>query len=251
MTHRHPLDSDQGQDWETVVQQAARAFPYPPTPDLAARLADRVPLRQRPVRLRRAWIALIALLLAAALWAVPEVRASVRHLLRLGAVQINLDDDTPPVTLPPLVVPGAPGLQGETTLDAARAAVDFPIRLPSYPSDLGAPDHVYLQDFGGPLIVLVWVDPDDPSRARLSLHILGPGVFAGKGAPTSVESTSVDGRPALWTTGPYMLAVVGQRSAMVSLVEGHVLIWEADRLTYRLETNLSLEEARHIAEALK
>jgi hypothetical protein len=35
------------------------------------------------------------------------------------------------------------------------------------------------------------------------------------------------------------------------LVEGQVLIWEADGITYRLETELSMEEAVAIAESLK
>jgi hypothetical protein len=34
------------------------------------------------------------------------------------------------------------------------------------------------------------------------------------------------------------------------LVSGHVLIWEEDGLTYRLETDLSMEEAVAIAESL-
>jgi hypothetical protein len=255
MTHPSRLntpESDLGEEWETTVQNTARAFPYPPTPDLARRIDEwwLAARAQRAAHLRRAWVALAVLVLLAALLAVPDVRASVLRILRIGAIEINLDNTS---TLPPLVIPGAPGwaLAGETTLEAARAAVDFPIRLPSYPPELGAPERVYLQDFSGPLVVLVWVDPHDPSRARLSLHILGPGVFAGKGAPDSVVQTTVGGQPALWTDGPYLLVYAPGREEMLSLVTGHVLLWEQDRLTYRLETDLSLEEARHIAESLR
>jgi hypothetical protein len=189
------------------------------------------------------------------LLAVPRVRAEVLHFLRIGAIQINLDRGQPPptVALPALVIPGAPDarLAGETTLDNARSALDFPIRLPTYPRDLGQPDHVYLQDLGGPLVVLVWVDKTDPSRARLSLHVLGPGVAAMKGAPQTIARATVHGQPALWTEGPYMLMYVPQGYSMSWLIEGHVLLWEEDGLTYRLETDLSLEEARRIAESLK
>jgi hypothetical protein len=38
---------------------------------------------------------------------------------------------------------------------------------------------------------------------------------------------------------------------MRRLVEGNVLVWEQDGLTYRLETKLSLSEAVKIAESLK
>jgi len=257
MTRRKRRESHGGDDWETVVHHLARAFPYPPTPDLAGRMEEALPTRpaRRAVRWRTALVTLIGLLALAALLAVPKVRASVLHFLRIGAVQINLDHEqrAAPATLPPLVIPGAPGAQlaGETTLDNVRAKVDFPIRLPTYPRDLGTPDHVYLQDFGGPLVVLVWVDKADPSRAKLSLHILGPGVAAMKGEPQTIARTTVHGRPALWTEGPYMLVYASQGYSMSQLVEGYVLLWEEDGLTYRLETDRSLEESRRIAESLQ
>ena len=256
MTQEKTRRSHGGEDWETVVQNLARAFPYPRTPDLAGRV-EKV-LMTRPARLtfqpRWAWAVLILLILLGALLAVPGVRASVLDLLRIGVIEIHLKDEEPPpsATLPPLSIPGAPGraLAGKTTLNAARAEVNFPIRLPAYPPDLGAPDHVFLQDVGGPLVVLVWVQKDDPSRARFSLHVLGPGVFATKGAPTTVVETTVNGQPALWTDGPYLLVYAPQVHDLAHLVEGHVLLWEADGLTYRLETDLSLEEARRTAESL-
>ncbi len=38
---------------------------------------------------------------------------------------------------------------------------------------------------------------------------------------------------------------------MRHLVEGHVLVWVEDEITYRLETDLNLEEAIRIAELLR
>jgi hypothetical protein len=257
MTRRKTREVQGGDDWEMVVHHLARAFPYPPTPDLAGRVEEGLLTRpaRRAARRRTAWVALIVLLALGVLLAVPKVRASVLHFLRIGAIQINLDHEQrpAPATLPPLAIPGAPGAQlaGETTLDNVREQVDFPIRLPAYPRDLGAPKHVYLQDFGGPLVVLVWVEKADPSRARLSLHILGPGVVAMKGAPQIIAQTTVHRQPALWTEGPYMLIYSPHGANMAELVEGHVLLWEEDGLTYRLETDLSLEEARRIAESLQ
>ena len=51
-------------------------------------------------------------------------------------------------------------LKGKTSLPAARARVDFPIRLPTYPPDLGSPDGVFLQDINGAVVVLVWLTPE-------------------------------------------------------------------------------------------
>ena len=35
------------------------------------------------------------------------------------------------------------------------------------------------------------------------------------------------------------------------MIDGHVLIWEENKITYRLETDLELDEAIRIAESLQ
>jgi hypothetical protein len=255
--------------FDMQLRGIAGEFRYPATPDIAASLRERLAVRgaRRPaLRLGLAPIALlIVLLLAAALLAVPSVRAAILEWLQIGGIRIwlveptptptmepSLPGETPPPTATPRPVIRTPyrDLAGLTTLDAAREQVYFPIRLPGYPPDLGQPDDVYLQAVGGPLVVLVWRDPADPHRARLALHILGPGVVADKGAPPVVESAAVNGQPALWTTGPYMLEYT-DGMGFKWLVEGHVLLWEQDGLTHRLETGLPLDEAIRIAESLE
>ncbi len=69
-----------------------------------------------------------------------------------------------------------------------------------------------------------------------------------------MRETSVKGQPALWTQGPYLLQFERDGQVIVDtrrLVTGHVLIWVEKGITYRLETDLSLEEAVRIAESLK
>jgi hypothetical protein len=183
-------------------------------------------------------------------------------VLRIGGIQILLDEPTPmPITVTPpsLSIPGAPDLMlaGETTLEAAQEQVNFMIRLPTYPPDLGSPDRVFLQDFGGePLVILVWTAPDNPSRIQISLHILGRGVEGLKSAPETVEETEVNGRRALWMQGPHMLEYKRTDNGLTQmdvrrLVEGHVLIWEDNHITYRMECDLSLEEAVQVAESFQ
>jgi hypothetical protein len=101
------------------------------------------------------------------------------------------------------------------------------------------------------MVVLVWLEPNDPSRIRLSLHQFGPGTFAEKGAPKVIQATEVNKQPALWTEGPYMVQVRNGNYVTRRLVEGHVLIWEVGEITYRLESELTLEEARQIAESVR
>jgi hypothetical protein len=72
-----------------------------------------------------------------------------------------------------------------------------------------------------------------------------------KQQPPEVETTDVNGRIAVWTTGPYVLMTQLGWLVEFRLVEGHVLIWADGPLTYRLETDLSLDEAVRIAESLR
>lgn len=278
---------------ETRLRQVADAFPYPTTPAVARAVRWRLEhASARPVRFRRylAWGVVLALVILAGLMTVPQVRAAVFEILRIGAVRIV------PVAPTPMVTPAAPtialanpapiatplsaipprsdgaqavqatpspsptplssvlDLAGETTLAEARAKTSFPIRLPTYPADLGTPDHVFRQDLGGPMVVLVWMDGIQPNRVRMSLHELGPGTFAEKMQPPVIEATTINGQPAVWTEGPYLLQFL--RGGQVDyeaqrLVEGHTLVWTQGEVTYRLESDLALTEAARIAASLK
>jgi hypothetical protein len=111
-----------------------------------------------------------------------------------------------------------------------------------------------LQDFAGPVVVLTWLEPGESDRVRLSLHQLGPDTFAQKVQPPVLQETQVHGQRALWTEGPYLLQWRrgdGLVYDVRRLVSGHVLIWMEEGITYRLETELSLEEAVRVAESLQ
>ncbi|HMN29553.1 MAG TPA: hypothetical protein PKE45_15490, partial [Caldilineaceae bacterium] len=234
----HPLPGP----WEEQIQQTARGLVYPPTPDIAGQVAEQLG-RPRSRRLHPAWALLVILALLAGLWATPAVRAAIREFLQIGGVRIWLVEPTPaPSTATPVTSLFA--LFGETTLAGAAEQAGFPIHLPAYPPGLGPPDGVFFQELGGPVVVLVWLDPQHPQAARLSLHILGKGAFVNKGQPAVVTTTKVNGKEAAWTTGPYMLSYRqgrGQEWDLRRLVQsGHVLVWAEDGLTYRLESDLSL-----------
>lgn len=259
---------NQEEAWEARLRDAARAFPYPPTPNIAgavwAQLAEEAGQKAGlRVSRRLVWAALIVLLILGGLLAVPQVRAALVEYLQIGAIRIFLVEPTPTSTpLPststpqPTATPLASllDLAGETALAEAQQETGFPIRLPTYPADLGQPDAVFLQQLGGPVVVLVWLDDAEPNRVRLSLHQLGPGTFGDKGDPGRVEETLVNGRRAIWAEGPYILQYRhGSRVDydLRRLVEGHVLIWTEDGITYRLETDLALAEAVRVAESLR
>lgn len=271
--------ANQNDQWEARVQHLAHRFTYPPTPDIASSVKEQLNVeksRHQSARLSRdqisrqlAWAATVVLLILAGLLAVPQVRAAVVEFLQIGAIRIFLAEPTATATVPPrqLATPsGQPprpsatpiasllDLAGATTLAEAEQQAGFTVRLPTYPQDLGTPDQVFLQNLGGPVVVLIWLDPNDPERVRLSLHQLGPNTFAEKGDPGAIQETTVHGQPALWTEGPYLLQF--RRGSQVDydmrrLVTGHVLIWAENEITYRLETDLPLEEAVQVAESLQ
>lgn len=90
-----------------------------------------------------------------------------------------------------------------------------------------------------------------PERVRLALHQLGPGTLGDKVQPRVVEETNVGGSPAAWTEGPYLLVLRGGTVDDARLVTGRVLVWAEGEVTYRLESDLDLEEAVRIAESLR
>jgi hypothetical protein len=233
------------------------------------------------------WGATLALLaLLAGLLATPGARAAMAEFLQIGVVRIFQrppEDMLPPPTAQPVFNPstsaspsaeqtprmapsptavtprptpvdlaGLSSVFGELPLAEARRRVDFPVRLPSYPPDLGEPDQVFLQKMNGNLLILAWADPQQPQRARLSLHIITPGSFTlSKIAPKVLQETQVNGLPAIWAEGPYLLLLDNGDTDIRRLIDGHVLIWEQDGMTYRLETDLPMDEAVRIAESLQ
>ncbi len=255
-------------DLEARLQ--AQAQQTPPPSGGGAGLGDGGPPRRilhlRAIAWRRpphwqAWATVAALLLVSLLVLAPPVQARLRDILRIGSVRIGWTQPTPTrhASPTPTPLPSILDLAGQTTLAQAKQQAGFTIRLPTYPSDLGPPDRVFLQqtdEYGPPgtMVVLVWLDPVHPSRVRLSLFELSNNVFFYKMAPQAVQETTVNGQRALWTTGPYYVEIQeGDQTTYEQrmLVTGHSLLWTDGAITYRLETDLSLQEAVRIAESLR
>ncbi|MCB0197548.1 MAG: hypothetical protein KDJ65_36720 [Anaerolineae bacterium] len=250
------------------LERAAPDFPYPTPPNIEQRVKQQLARETSsgPVRsMRWGWAVVAVTLLSLGLLAVPPVRAALWEVLQLGSVRIFLAEPTPTATSRPSTSGSLPPktatpvnsileLAGETSLAEAQDQGNYVIKLPTYPADLGQPDRVFVQDFAGPVIILVWLDPNDPERVRLSLHMLGPNTYAQKLQPKRIESSEVRGQPALWAQGPYLLQFQQGNTTVINpgrLINGHVLIWLEDEITYRLETDLPMAEAVRIAESLR
>jgi hypothetical protein len=118
------------------------------------------------------------------------------------------------------------------------------------PPGEGEPEGLYLAVWGEqPLLILEY--------PRFDLWQTRGGGFVGKGLPeeAQVDIASVSGEPAYWVdSGEHSAAfydadgneVHGSRRTITS----KVLIWRGAESYYRLETELSLEQALTIAETL-
>jgi hypothetical protein len=275
--------------WEQRLGEIAADFAYPPTPDIAARVSRRLvgasrmrgrgdmrehmrTRRRVRWRVRPAWVIAVLAFLLVGLLAVPPVRAQILDFLQIGVVRIFLAQPTPtptptltpgpspapvtqtpvPPTSTPTLLPSLLDLAGQTTLEEAKKQAGFPVLLPGYPADIGPPDAVFLQDLGGKVLVMVWLQPGHPDQVRFSLHEYGPNVaFVEKMQPKVIEETHVHAAQAFWTTGPYLLKTRSGDLETRRLIEGHVLIWTVGNVTYRLETGGPLAEAVRIAESLR
>ncbi len=263
---------------EKQLRAAARGLKYPRTPDVSRLVRfklTRPPLSRTRLILRI--VAVTAVILLALALAVPQVRAQLAGFFQIGVIRIfpfqpptaagfaevpltatsvNVGiNPAPTAVVATSTTDNMPsalhGLAGLTTLDQAQKLTGFRIQLPAYPKDLGAPDFVFYQD-QIKMLVLAWRDPGDPQKIRLSLHELLPGSgIVNKYQPVIVQETAVNGNHAIWAEGPYLIQVTSGDYELRRIVEGHSLIWEQAGITYRLETDLPLEDAVRIAESIR
>jgi hypothetical protein len=267
-----PVDELQQELFEKQLSSIAKGLEYPRTPNVAESVMRRLRPSTPPglISRRLAWTLTVILVLFTSLMLIPPARAAIIEFIQIGIVRIFRAEPTPsappnqqiPATIAPVtatpaatsepLIPILERLAGERSLEEAQQLVDYPILLPAYPPDLGPPDRIFVQDADGNMTILVWIDPEQPSRVLMSLHLIPPGSWAvDKMNPRVVEETTVNGQRAVWAEGPYPVRFSNGDMDFVRLIEGHVLIWTDGEVTYRLETELDLEEAIKVAESLE
>jgi hypothetical protein len=222
--------------------------PDPPeiTGTVLARIDDEpARVRWRPAhRLAAAAIAAVVAL-ATAMVVSPAVRAAVYDLLRIGGVEIHENRPAPVV---PSVEPPQPG-ERDVPLAEARAAAKFPLRLPD---ELGEPATVRLID-DAEIVSMAFASPHGPVRVDQFDGGLNPtfGKFA---TADDVHHVTVSGGPAVWVDRPHVVIYTdrdGQLREESARLAGSTLIWERGGITYRVEGELTEQQAVAIAESLR
>ena len=233
---------------ELQLQELAAAVDFPPTPDL--RNAVRLRL-DRPRWSHRRLLALALAVLVVALagvLAVPSARTAVLEWLGIEGVRFQFVD-----RLPVRPVRRTPDLGQTMALPDIRARASFPVVVP--PGDLGDPQVYFREPPRGGLVSFVY---GSKTRARLILS-----EFRGDYRPflqktisqtAVVTETTVDGVPAIWLVGAHDVEyadAAGQFSGEPARLAGRVLLWRRGVVTYRLEGDLSLDQALEIARSVR
>ena len=241
---------------QQLLERASAQFAYPPTPDLRARVAasigqtrfdaGRSPRRFTAAPLLAAAAAMAVIALSAAV-AVPSSRSAIAEFFGIEGERVERLPTPPPGTsATPLPTPaGIDQLATPVSLSAAEAAIGFTPPLPAG----GAPDALYLVNYGGPVVVLHY--------DRYELWESKNTGFFQKGLPASavLHEFTIDGNPAAWISGGNH--IIEYREASGTPVAGsqrtvgrNTLVWSTPNANYRIETDLSEAEAVAIAESL-
>jgi hypothetical protein len=205
------------------LEHELRGLPidFPPEPDVAPRVLER--LDRRP---RRLWpvLALAAVAAVGALLAIPQTRGAIFDFLHIGGVEVRRVDTQPQARS------RVTYLGREVGYGNAQAMVDFPLAVPdeqftAYYDGSVAGGMVNIA-FNG-LVLSQWKG----DQLTFAQKQVGPG--------SRVESLSVSGVPGLWITGARHEIVYrnarGQVIPKSRRLVGNVLIWDRNGITYRLE----------------
>ena len=273
---------------ERALADLGAHLEQPSTPPLAeavmARIAEHPapaapPARPPGVRLpwvrlpwvrlpRRGWrrvavVALAVLVIATGIVvATPSAREAVARRLGLLGVEIHLGGPAPTSST---LRPGAGanlGLGRHVTLRQARAAVGFPLLVPTAPG-FDQPDAVYLStDTPGGRVDLVYL-PRPGLRASpysgvgLLITEFQAALFTEKFAKTAtqLEQVTVGNELGFWLSGEPHGFVYKDRNGNIqeetARLAGSTLVWTHGGLTLRLEGQISKQQALRLAESMR
>jgi hypothetical protein len=242
------------------------AFPATPSFDLAlttspsGREAPPPAPRRLPTRAWQAGLAAAVVLLLTTL-AIPTTRETLGSWFSFPGIRIEVgdrgDDPSPTVTS----IGDSLLLGNATPLEEASERAGFPVLVPASGLVAEAPE-AWLNNVQGTAVVsLLYPATDDlPSIGTTGVGLLlmqidaggETGMFIVKRATgeTPPQPVVVNGQQGLWVQGGVLMTDAGDPFWTYLRRSGNVLVWEQDGITYRMESDLPLEDALAIAESL-
>lgn len=237
---------------ENDIALLGRAITFPQTPSLAARVRTRIAAESTRREAAPRWqLALTGIATAAvALALITGVVAPARNAVADIFDRINIFEVD---EVPEDVTRDITGT--ERTLEEAQAAVGFTLLMP----DGATPNRVLLQDFGQVKAAILFYRHEGVSPYALfeTNTQVGKGLAIAKGVtePGQAQPVSGLGGEAYWLTG---LRIVQYYDIDGAVLQGSVratdvntLLWDEGGRVFRIEGDLTQEEAIAIANSLR
>jgi len=241
---------------ERDITLLSRAIAFPDAPSLAARVRSRIEAERTPREPASSWqLALTAIAAAAvALAFIAGVASPARDAVADLFDRINIFETA---EVPKDLTREISGTQ--VSLEEAQARLGLPLLLPG-DAATAEPDRVLIQDFRSvKAAVLFFRHSDGTSYALFETNApVGKGLpIAGKGVLSSSQAQPVRGLAdeAYWLTGLRIVQYYDPSGAVirdsVRATEANTLLWSADGRVFRIEGNLSQEQALAVARSLR
>ena len=241
---------------ERDITLLSHAIAFPETPSLAGRVRARIEAERRLRAPASSWqlvltgIAAAAVALAFVAGVLSPARDAVADLFD----RINIFEAT---EVPSGLTREISGTQ--VTLDEAEARLGLPLLLPADVAS-AQPDRVLFQDFRTVrAAVLFYRNSDGTTYALFETNVpVGKGLpIAGKGVLSSSQAHSVRGLgdEAYWLTGLRIVQYYDSSGAVirdsVRATEANTLLWSANGRVFRIEGNVTREQALAVAKSLR
>ena len=229
---------------EQRLQELGRELAFPPEPDLAPRVRERVHGRPFPWRAVAVAFAVLVLAVAAA-FAVPQARSAILRWFHLGGATVERVETLPPASERSLTR----GLGRSLPLAEAERRIGFDLvlprgRKPQRAYVIGDSVASVLLRFRGRTVLLSEF-PSYGGEALKKLSVNG----------TVIEPARVGRVEGLWIEGaPHVLTWIDRESGYRErpiLIRGNVLLWLRGGLTLRLEGRLTKAQALELALSIR
>ena len=256
---------------EMVLRDLAPRMDFPVAPDISAAVVSRLESapQEEIVRLRtiaprglRLVYAVAALVIALGLFfsVSPGARRAVAEWLGVAGVQIEVDTESSPSA------PDSSGLDlGEpVSLAEAAGSAPFDLKLPA-DGPFADPDTVLVdRSAGGVRVTFVYepggrIPPSEVTGTGAILSQFDAEVMADSikkvASGGSVRIAELNGKPAYFISGaPHVVGYSDAEGNLVpdtSRLAGNVLLWELGGITFRLESELTFEQALRVARSIR
>jgi len=237
---------------ENDIARLGRAVIFPQTPPLAARVRSRIERGSTARTPAPSWqLALTGLAAAAvALAFVVGILAPARDALADIFDRINIfETERVPQDLTRDITGTA------LSFEEVQAAVGFPLLLP----DGASPDRVLLQDFGQVKAAVLFYRHDNGAPYALfeTNSQVGKGLAIGKGVtdPGQAQPVSSLAGEAYWLTGLRIVQYYDVDGAVIQAsvraTDVNTLLWNENGRVFRIEGDLTKDDAIAIADSLR